>query len=76
MISQDSPNIHIFSDYQVFACSALLKSQTFNHTLYDSYSEDYKAMSESIKTEVSSRNLLCHFKCAKIFFFQLAASVT
>nr|XP_013036693.2 uncharacterized protein LOC106036063 [Anser cygnoides] len=42
----------ICSNYQVFACSALLKSQTFNHTLYDSDSEDYKAMSESIKTEI------------------------
>ncbi|NXI64772.1 UROL1 protein, partial [Anseranas semipalmata] len=42
----------ICSNYQAFACSVLLKSLTFNHTLYDSDSEGYKAMSESIKTEV------------------------
>ncbi|NXK07267.1 UROL1 protein, partial [Herpetotheres cachinnans] len=40
------------SYYQAFACSVLLKSQTFNHTLYNSDSEGYKTMSESIKTEV------------------------
>ncbi|NXW43447.1 UROL1 protein, partial [Nyctiprogne leucopyga] len=42
----------VCSHYQAFACSVLLKSQTFNHTLYNSDSEGYKAMSESIKTEV------------------------
>ncbi|NXX79456.1 UROL1 protein, partial [Urocolius indicus] len=42
----------VCSNYQAFACSVLLKSQTFNHTLYNSDSEDYKTMSESIKTEV------------------------
>ncbi|NXP13304.1 UROL1 protein, partial [Thinocorus orbignyianus] len=40
------------SHYQAFSCTVLLKSQTFNHTLYNSDSEDYKTMSESIKTEV------------------------
>uniref|UniRef100_A0A8B9UL04 Uncharacterized protein n=1 Tax=Anas zonorhyncha TaxID=75864 RepID=A0A8B9UL04_9AVES len=52
--NRDCPDLKyvICSNYQVFACSALLKSQTFNHTLYDSDSEDYKAMSESIKTEI------------------------
>ncbi|NXP55108.1 UROL1 protein, partial [Heliornis fulica] len=38
--------------YQAFACSALLKSQTFNHTLYNSASEGYKTLAESIKAEV------------------------
>ncbi|NWX52052.1 UROL1 protein, partial [Steatornis caripensis] len=42
----------ICSHYQAFACSVLLKSQTFSHTLYNSESEGYKTMSESIKTEV------------------------
>ncbi|NXL32843.1 UROL1 protein, partial [Glaucidium brasilianum] len=42
----------VCSHYQAFACSVLLKSQTFNHTLYNSESEDYKTMSESIRTEV------------------------
>ncbi|NXT49951.1 UROL1 protein, partial [Pluvianellus socialis] len=42
----------VCSHYQAFACSVLFKSQTFNHTLYNSDSEDYKTMSESIKTEV------------------------
>ncbi|NXL67851.1 UROL1 protein, partial [Chordeiles acutipennis] len=42
----------VCSNYQAFACSVLLKSQTFNHTLYNSDSEGYKALSESIKTEV------------------------
>ncbi|NXO53047.1 UROL1 protein, partial [Aramus guarauna] len=42
----------VCSHYQAFACSVLLKSQTFNHTLYNSDSEGYKTMSESIKTEV------------------------
>ncbi|NXQ98121.1 UROL1 protein, partial [Sagittarius serpentarius] len=42
----------VCSYYQAFACSVLLKSQTFNHTLYNSDSEGYKTMSESIKTEV------------------------
>ncbi|NXV87705.1 UROL1 protein, partial [Calonectris borealis] len=42
----------VCSNYQAFACSVLLKSQTFNHTLYNSDSEGYKTMSESIKTEV------------------------
>ncbi|KAF1437068.1 Uromodulin-like 1, partial [Pygoscelis papua] len=42
----------VCSHYQAFACSALLKSQTFNHMLYNSNSEGYKMMSESIKTEV------------------------
>ncbi|PKU35447.1 cell wall protein dan4-like isoform x3 [Limosa lapponica baueri] len=42
----------VIEDYQTFACSVLLKSQTFNHTLYNSDSEGYKTTSESIKTEV------------------------
>ncbi|NXE15464.1 UROL1 protein, partial [Lophotis ruficrista] len=42
----------VCSYYQAFACSVLLKSQTFNHTLYNLDSEDYKTLSESIKTEV------------------------
>ncbi|NXI95515.1 UROL1 protein, partial [Psophia crepitans] len=42
----------VCSRYQAFACSVLLKSQTFNHTLYNSDSEGYKTMSESIRTEV------------------------
>ncbi|NWI28605.1 UROL1 protein, partial [Sula dactylatra] len=42
----------VCSHYQAFACSVLLKSQTFNHKLYDSNSEGYKAKSESIKTIV------------------------
>ncbi|NWH45066.1 UROL1 protein, partial [Fregata magnificens] len=42
----------VCSHYQAFACSVLLKSQTFNHQLYNSDSEGYKTMSESIKTEV------------------------
>ncbi|NXK55325.1 UROL1 protein, partial [Chauna torquata] len=42
----------VCSNYQAFACSVLLKSETFNHTLYDSDSEGYKAISESIKTEI------------------------
>ncbi|NXQ80760.1 UROL1 protein, partial [Nyctibius grandis] len=42
----------VCSRYQTFAGSVLLKSQTFNDTLYNSDSEGYKTMSESIKTEV------------------------
>ncbi|NXF69554.1 UROL1 protein, partial [Ciccaba nigrolineata] len=42
----------VCSHYQAFACRVLLKSQTFNHTLYNSDSEGYKSMSESIRTEV------------------------
>ncbi|XP_014793478.1 PREDICTED: cell wall protein DAN4-like isoform X2 [Calidris pugnax] len=42
----------VCSYYQAFACSVLLKNQTFNHALYNSDSEGYKKMSESIKTEV------------------------
>ncbi|NXX17974.1 UROL1 protein, partial [Podargus strigoides] len=42
----------VCSHYQAFASSVLIKSQTFNHMLYNSDSEGYKAMSESIKTEV------------------------
>ncbi|NXV17665.1 UROL1 protein, partial [Cepphus grylle] len=42
----------VCSHYQAFACTVSLKSQTFNHTLYDSDSEAYKALSEYIKTEV------------------------
>ncbi|NXJ99188.1 UROL1 protein, partial [Corythaixoides concolor] len=42
----------VCSNYQAFSCSVLFKSQTFNHTLYNSESEGYKTMSESIKTEV------------------------
>ncbi|NXC50005.1 UROL1 protein, partial [Penelope pileata] len=42
----------ICSTYQTFACSVFLKSETFNNSLYDSNSEGYKAMSESIKTEI------------------------
>nr|XP_025953807.1 uncharacterized protein LOC112981976 [Dromaius novaehollandiae] len=42
----------VCSNYQAFACSVFLKTQMFNHMLYNSDSEDYKTMSESIKTEV------------------------
>ncbi|XP_015738701.1 uromodulin-like 1 isoform X2 [Coturnix japonica] len=42
----------ICSNYQSFACRALLKSQTFNNSLYDTSSGSYKTMSESIKTEL------------------------
>ncbi|NXN41307.1 UROL1 protein, partial [Rhinoptilus africanus] len=42
----------VCSHYQAFACTVSLKSQTFNHTLYNSDSEGYKTMSENIKTEV------------------------
>ncbi|NWI13705.1 UROL1 protein, partial [Crypturellus soui] len=42
----------VCSHYQAFACSALLKTQTFNHTLYNSDSEDYRTKAESIKTAV------------------------
>ncbi|NWW85309.1 UROL1 protein, partial [Rhynochetos jubatus] len=42
----------VCSHYQAFACSVLLKNQTFNHTLYNADSEGYRTMSESIKTEV------------------------
>nr|XP_021140509.1 uncharacterized protein LOC110357374 [Columba livia] len=42
----------VCSQYQAFACTVLLKSQTFKHMLYNSDSESYKTMSESIKTEV------------------------
>ncbi|XP_050188704.1 mucin-2-like isoform X4 [Myiozetetes cayanensis] len=40
------------SDNQAFACRVLLKNQTFNNTLYNSDSEEYKALAESIKTDV------------------------
>ncbi|NXL93455.1 UROL1 protein, partial [Alectura lathami] len=42
----------ICSNYQAFACRVLIKSQTFNDSLYVSDSEGYKAMSKSIKTEI------------------------
>ncbi|NWQ67393.1 UROL1 protein, partial [Neopipo cinnamomea] len=42
----------VCSDNQAFACRVLLKSQTFNNTLYNSDSEEYKALAESIKTDV------------------------
>ncbi|NXV76167.1 UROL1 protein, partial [Atlantisia rogersi] len=42
----------VCSNYQAFACRVLLKSQTFNHTLYNTDSEGYKTLSESIRTEV------------------------
>ncbi|NWQ77787.1 UROL1 protein, partial [Columbina picui] len=42
----------VCSHHQAFACTVLLKSHTFNHMLYNSDSESYKTMSESIKTEV------------------------
>ncbi|NWR88786.1 UROL1 protein, partial [Furnarius figulus] len=42
----------VCSDNQAFACIVLLKSQTFNNTLYNSDSEDYKAMSERIIRDV------------------------
>jgi len=57
-----------FPDYQAFACSVLLKSQTFNYTLYNSDSKGYKTMSETIKTEVSCCNLLCHYEWIKNSF--------
>lgn len=64
VVSQDSPNVFFFffSDYQSFVCRALLKNQTFNSSLYDTNTESYKAMSESIKTEVSCCSLICHHK--------------
>ncbi|XP_014111134.1 PREDICTED: uncharacterized protein LOC106628354 isoform X1 [Pseudopodoces humilis] len=37
---------------QAFACSVRLKNEIFNNTLYNSASEDYKTMSERIKTDV------------------------
>ncbi|XP_063249208.1 mucin-5AC-like isoform X2 [Prinia subflava] len=37
---------------QAFSCSVRFKSLTFNNTLYNSDSEEYKTMSESIKTDV------------------------
>ncbi|KAJ7400601.1 hypothetical protein BTVI_103976 [Pitangus sulphuratus] len=40
------------TDNQAFACTVLLKSQIFNNTLYNSDSEEYKALAESIKTDV------------------------
>ncbi|NWU53867.1 UROL1 protein, partial [Dromas ardeola] len=48
------PDLKYFvcSRYQAFACTVLLKSQTFNNMLYNSDSEGYKTMSENIKTEV------------------------
>ncbi|XP_046761814.1 uncharacterized protein LOC112530909 [Gallus gallus] len=52
----------ICSNYQSFVCRALLKNQTFNSSLYDTNTESYKAMSESIKTEVSCCSLICHHK--------------
>ncbi|NWR31748.1 UROL1 protein, partial [Tachuris rubrigastra] len=42
----------VCSDNQAFACRVVVKSQTFNNTLYNSESEEYKAMAESIKTDV------------------------
>ncbi|NXK42857.1 UROL1 protein, partial [Piprites chloris] len=42
----------VCSDNQALACRVLLKSQTFINTLYNSDSEEYKAMAESIKTDV------------------------
>ncbi|XP_029875473.1 nucleoporin NSP1-like [Aquila chrysaetos chrysaetos] len=56
----------VCSYYQAFACSVLLKSQTFNHTLYNSDSEGYKTMSESIKTEVSCCNLVIMNELRKV----------
>ncbi|NXO69582.1 UROL1 protein, partial [Phainopepla nitens] len=37
---------------QAFACRVLFKSQTFSNTLYNSDSDDYKTMSEKIRSEV------------------------
>ncbi|NWU14590.1 UROL1 protein, partial [Cephalopterus ornatus] len=42
----------VCSDNQALACSVLLKSQTFNNTLYNSDSQEYKEMAESLKTYV------------------------
>ncbi|NWV05361.1 UROL1 protein, partial [Ptilonorhynchus violaceus] len=42
----------VCSNNQAFACSVLLKNQTFNNTLYNSDSEGYKTMAERIKTDV------------------------
>ncbi|NWT80777.1 UROL1 protein, partial [Lanius ludovicianus] len=42
----------VCSKNQALACSVLLKSRTFNNTLYNSDSEGYKALAESIKTDV------------------------
>ncbi|NWX61211.1 UROL1 protein, partial [Promerops cafer] len=42
----------VCSNNQAFACRVRLKKQTFNNTLYNSQSEGYMAMSESLKTDV------------------------
>ncbi|NXC36144.1 UROL1 protein, partial [Campylorhamphus procurvoides] len=42
---------HVCSDNQAFACNLVL-NQTFNNTLYNSASADYKAMSKIIETDV------------------------
>ncbi|NXS16199.1 UROL1 protein, partial [Mystacornis crossleyi] len=42
----------VCSKNQALACSVRLQNQTFYNTLYNSDSEDYKAMAESIKTAV------------------------
>ncbi|NWU83533.1 UROL1 protein, partial [Onychorhynchus coronatus] len=42
----------VCSDNQTFACRVFLKNQTFNNTLYNSDSEEYTAMAESIRTDV------------------------
>ncbi|NXM48369.1 UROL1 protein, partial [Gymnorhina tibicen] len=42
----------VCSKNQALACTVLLKNQTFTKTLYNSDSEGYKAMAESIKRDV------------------------
>ncbi|NXB31783.1 UROL1 protein, partial [Eulacestoma nigropectus] len=42
----------VCSKNQALACSALLKSQTFNNALYNSQSEGYKTMAEGIKRDL------------------------
>ncbi|NXM72083.1 UROL1 protein, partial [Serilophus lunatus] len=42
----------VCSSNQAFACTVTFKSQTFNNALFNSDSQDYKEMSESIKTYV------------------------
>ncbi|KAK2527132.1 hypothetical protein Q9233_008051, partial [Columba guinea] len=61
-------SVSVRTEYQAFACTVLLKSQTFKHMLYNSDSESYKTMSENIKTEVSCCNLLCHYERSKESF--------
>ncbi|NWT20294.1 UROL1 protein, partial [Vireo altiloquus] len=42
----------VCSENQALACRVLLKNETFNDTLYNSESEEYKTMAERIKRDV------------------------